>query len=185
MLVTRWWQPAMVPAVVAALLLTGTPAQACNPDDPPHGTAHHQASAAAHHHHQHATGASSNVELLGTVATATGAISINFLTYGDGRDVMLVTGTFGLRSYDLADPANPRLLGEFALPGMWETENTEVDPVRKLVFLARDPRAFGGDVATGESGVYIVDASTPEQLRQLSYVQVPAGHTTSCINQCR
>ncbi|HEU4425344.1 MAG TPA: hypothetical protein VFR67_22660 [Pilimelia sp.] len=196
MLVTRWWQPALVPVVVAAVVLTGAPAEACDPDHPRVGeaatAAHHHATAGAagpaeHRHHAAAgpPGASKNVELLGTVPTATGAISINFLSYRDGRDVMLVTGTFGLRSYDLANPASPRMLGEFPLPGMWQTENTEVDPVRKLVFLARDPRAFGGDVVTGESGVYIVDASRPDQLRQLSYVQVPAGHTTSCINRCQ
>jgi len=191
MLVTRWWQPALAPVVVAALVLTGTPAEACNPDDPTFGgagAAHHHgagaAGSAAHHHATAAAGESKNVQLLGTVPEATGAISITFLSYRRHRDVMLVTGTFGVRSYDLANPAAPRLLGEYALPGMWQTENTEVDPERKLIFLARDPRAFGGNVETGESGIYTVDASRPDQLRLISYVQVPAGHTTSCINRC-
>jgi hypothetical protein len=98
--------------------------------------------------------------------------------------VMMVSGEFGLKAYDLANPAKPRLVGELNLPGMWETENTEVDQRRKLVFLSRDPRAFGGNTHTGESGIYVVDASKPEHLSVLSYVQVPAGHTTSCVNDC-
>jgi hypothetical protein len=53
------------------------------------------------------------------------------------------------------------------------------------VFMARDPRAFGGNVLTGESGIYTVDASRPDRLEVISYVQVPAGHTSSCINRCR
>jgi hypothetical protein len=185
MFLTRWWRSALVPAsVVAVTVLAGSPAEACDP-----AGAHAHAAAMAEHHHHHgaagAPGASRNVRLVGTVPEARGAISINFLSYRGGREVMLVTGTFGLRSYDLANPARPRLIGEFPLPGMWQTENTEVDPVRKLVFLARDPRAFGGNTDTGESGVYVVDASRPDRLRQLSYVQVPAGHTTSCVNQCQ
>jgi len=39
------------------------------------------------------------------------ATAINFLNYG-GQDVMMVTGRFGLKSYSLADPANPKLLDE-------------------------------------------------------------------------
>jgi hypothetical protein len=190
MLAMRWWQPALVPVAVAAVVLVGTPAQACDPEQAGGGAtaAHHHSSAGSAQHQHHtvaaATEMSDNVQLLGTVPDA-GAISIAFLSYRGRRDVMLVTGTFGVRTYDLANPAAPRLLGEFPLPGMWQTENTEVDRERKLIFLARDPRAFGGNVETGESGIYTVDVSRPDQPRLLSYVQVPAGHTTSCINGCR
>ncbi|MEV6275285.1 hypothetical protein [Nocardia sp. NPDC051832] len=130
-------------------------------------------------------GAQRNVEAVGHVPDAKGAISLQFLQYGE-RDVMVVSGEFGLRIYDLtANPLAPRLIGQLDLPGMWETEDTEVDPERKLVFLARDPRAFGGESGTGNSGVYVVDLSVPEQPVTLSYVDVPAGHTTTCVNDCQ
>ena len=56
------------------------------------------------------------------------ATAINFLEYG-GQDVMMVTGRFGLKSYWLADPANPRLLDEITsknleLPGDPPTDFT-------------------------------------------------------------
>jgi len=128
---------------------------------------------------------------LGNVPDAQGAISLSFLQYhrpgsARDRDVMFVSGEFGLRAYDLTeDPARPRLVGELSMPGLWETEDTEVDPRRKLVFLSRDPRAFGGTTQTGESGIYVVDASRPESLTPLSFVPVPSGHTTSCVDDCR
>ncbi|GAB3494763.1 LVIVD repeat-containing protein [Amycolatopsis cihanbeyliensis] len=136
-----------------------------------------------------ATSESKNVRHLGNVPDAQGAISMQFLQYGRGhrkRDVMLVSGEFGLKSYDLTgDPTRPKALGELSMPGMWETEDTVVDAKRKLVFLARDPRAFDGNTDNGESGIYVVDASDPANLTTLSYVRVPAGHTTTCVNDCR
>jgi hypothetical protein len=126
-----------------------------------------------------------NVRQLGNLPDAAGAIAINFLQYG-ARDVMIVAGQFGLKSYDLTrDPARPRFLSEVSMPGMWQMEDVDVDPARKLVFMARDPRAFGGNTHTGESGIYTVDASRPDNLQVISYVQVPAGHTSSCINRCQ
>jgi hypothetical protein len=78
----------------------------------------------------------------------------------------------------------------------WQNEDMDVDRKRKLVLLSRDPRAYGGtttgspgDVmpngATNIAGVYIVDARDPEALRLLSFQQLPTGHTTTCINDCR
>ena len=82
-----------------------------------------------------------NVQLMANLPEAANATAINFLTYGKkhrghgrwdwiwdwqdrdrGQDVMLVTGRFGLKSYDLADPAHPKLLDEITaeelrLPG--------------------------------------------------------------------
>jgi hypothetical protein len=124
---------------------------------------------------------------VGGVSTK-GIISLVFLDYGSGQDkrsIVYATGKFGLKAYDItADPARPELVGEFNLPGMRETEDTDVDRRRKLIFLARDPTAFGGDEETGESGVYVIDVADPEHLQQLAYAKVPAGHTTSCINDC-
>ncbi len=99
---------------------------------------------------------------------------------------MYATGEFGLKAYDItADPKVPKLVGQLNMPGMWETEDTDFDPKRKIIYLSRDPRAFGGNTRTGESGIYVVDASKPESLRQITYVKVPAGHTTTCVNDCR
>ncbi|GIJ54435.1 hypothetical protein Vau01_019510 [Virgisporangium aurantiacum] len=117
-----------------------------------------------------------------------GVISLVFLDYGgehNKRSIVFATGKFGLKAYDItADPTRPTLVGELNMPGLRETEDTNVDPRRKLIFLARDPTAFGGDEETGESGVYIIDVADPEHVRQLAYAKVPAGHTTSCINDC-
>jgi hypothetical protein len=184
----RTWflQSSVVVAAATAVLLSATPAIAC--DEGQHGRSTATEKLQAHTPAASAqdTGAVKNVEVLGNIPEAKGAISINFLRYGWKRDVMLVTGEFGLKAYDISrDPARPVLVGQFDLPGMWQTEDTEVDPVRKLVFLARDPRAFGGNTQTGEAGIYTIDASDPARLRQLSYVVVPAGHTTSCVDGCR
>ncbi|RKS69135.1 hypothetical protein BZB76_6274 [Actinomadura pelletieri DSM 43383] len=130
------------------------------------------------------------VRRVGGVSDAKGAISLMFIDYGKGhrnkRTIMYATGQFGLKAYDItADPRVPKLVGQLNMPGMWETEDTDFDPERKIIYLSRDPRAFNGNTQTGESGIYVVDASNPENLRHLTYVKVPAGHTTTCVNDCR
>jgi hypothetical protein len=131
-----------------------------------------------------APGAVKGVRLASTIPDAKGAISLGFLTYGR-RQVMYVSGEFGLKTYDVTDPSAPKALGTLNMPGMWETEDTEADPQRKLVFMARDPRAFGGNTHTGESGVFVVSLADPAKPVQLAYQKVPAGHTTSCVDGCR
>ena len=54
---------------------------------------------------------SKNVDHVKTLPEGKWATAINFLNYG-GQDVMMVTGRFGLKSYSLADPANPQLLDQ-------------------------------------------------------------------------
>jgi hypothetical protein len=172
-----------------------------------------------------------NVQLMANLPEAANATAINFLTYGKkhrghgrwdwiwdwhdrdrGQDVMLVTGRFGLKSYDLADPAHPKLLDEITaeelrLPGdppysaanptstFWQNEDMDVDAKRKLALLSRDPRAYRGSTtrepgeadpngATNIAGVYVVDAKNPADLKLLSFTQLPTGHTTSCVNDC-
>ncbi|GAB3884627.1 hypothetical protein GCM10029964_045940 [Kibdelosporangium lantanae] len=171
----RKWLSVVALSTVA-LTFASTSVLAC--EDAPH--AHPAPTAAA----KAAGDAVKNVKLVANLPDAQGAISVSFLQYGR-RDVMMVSGEFGLKAYDLADPEKPRLVGQLSMPGLWETENTEVDQRRKLVFLSRDPRAFGGNTHTGESGIYVVDAANPEKLATLSYVQVPAGHTTTCVNNCQ
>jgi hypothetical protein len=144
-------------------------------------------------------GVQENVELVGNVPEAAQATAINFLTYGQGRfqrTVMIAVGRFGVKAYDLADPAQPRFLSEVTseelkLPGdtdgtFWQSEDTDVDHRRKLVFLARDPRAYNGSATRDgdPAGVYTIDASNPEALTLRSYVEVGAGHTATCVNRC-
>jgi hypothetical protein len=178
-------------------------------------------------------GAIKNMELVGNLPEAANATAINFLTYGKkdkgkgrwdwvwdfpGRgkgldkkksmEVMLVTGRFGLKSYDLSDPAKPKLLDEVTneelrLPGdpvganstFWQNEDMDVDPNRKLALLSRDPRAYrgttGGDAGVPNTngglniaGVYVVDAKDPANMKVVSFKELPTGHTTTCINDC-
>jgi hypothetical protein len=168
--------------------------------------------------------AAKNVQLIKTISEAKDATAINFLQYGN-RDVMLVTGRFGLKAYSLsprdgATRERPRLLDELSAerlkldgdpdvdftppPGSttprstyWQNEDMDVDQDRKLVLLSRDPRAYAGTTAgepnptpapgapTNIAGVYIVDAKDPEALRLLAFEQLPTGHTTTCVNDCR
>ncbi|WP_211262180.1 LVIVD repeat-containing protein [Nitriliruptor alkaliphilus] len=140
-----------------------------------------------------------NVRLVGNIPTDTDATAINFLEYGQGhhqRDVMVTVGRFGVRAYDLADPTSPAFLSEVTsdelrLPGdvtgtFWQNEDMAVDERRKLVFLARDPRAYGGTTTDPDdpAGVYIVDASDPDEMFLRTFVEVGAGHTATCINSC-
>ena len=140
-------------------------------------------------------GAVHGVDLVGSLPEATRAISINFIDYG-GRDVMFVSTQDGLFSYDLtADPAAPRRLDhltkeELMLPGdqldpvgqgFWENEDMDVDPARRLVFLSRDVLAF----SSGVSGVHLVDAADPADLKLGRFVPLPHGHTTTCVEACQ
>jgi hypothetical protein len=153
--------------------------------------------------------------------TLTQAISINFIDYGNPRpdqpagaatrDVMFVSGRFGLKSFDITDPRKPKLLDwlgdgiddpflEDGNPGngsqaprrgtiddMWENEDMDVDSERKLVFLSRDPRAYGGSTGNpaSRSGIYVVDVRNPEHLNPISFAETPTGHTTTCVNGCK
>jgi hypothetical protein len=184
--VRRWLKGSTVAFSVVALTFVSTvPAAACgdevvgNPSSAAHaGHGPAAAKTAA------ATSAVKNVEQIANLPDAAGATSVRFLKYGH-KDVLFVSGTFGLKSYDVDNPKKPKLIGKVDLPGFWQGEDTEADPERKLIFLARDPRAYGGTTQTGESGIYTVDARRPDKLEIVSYVKVPAGHTTSCINNCR
>ncbi|QFZ22829.1 LVIVD repeat-containing protein [Saccharothrix syringae] len=139
--------------------------------------------------------AARNVELRAALPETEGAVSINFLQYRH-REVMFVSGTFGLKSYDVTDLDHPVLLDhltkrELALPGddpeqrFWENEDVTVDPRRKLVFLARERSAFGRQVG-GErpTGVYFVSAADPARLELMSFAPMGTGHITTCVNDC-
>jgi hypothetical protein len=145
--------------------------------------------------------------------TLTQTIAVNFISYGnpERQDVMFVSGRFGLKSFDITNPLQPKLLDwlgdgiddpfvEEANPGngsqaprkgtfddMWENEDMDVDQHRKLVFLSRDPRAFGGSTGNpaSESGIYVIDVRHPDELTFVSFAKTPTGHTTTCINGCK
>jgi hypothetical protein len=152
-------------------------------------------------------GAIKNVEFVNNLPEGKQATAINFLTYGHGskaRDVMLITGRFGLKTYDMSNPESPRLLGELGNDALvlqydldlgrgpanggtfWQNEDMDVDQNRKLAFLSRDPRAFRGSTSSDSdiAGVYIIDVKDPAKPSLITFKQLPTGHTTSCVNDC-
>ncbi|MET0686857.1 MAG: hypothetical protein ABW060_16180 [Solirubrobacteraceae bacterium] len=128
-------------------------------------------------------------------------------------DVMLVTGRFGLKTYSLKDRAHPEPLGavtmeQLRLPGdppasvsnpqstFWQNEDMDVDSKRKLAMLSRDPRAYRGSTsrdpyspdpngAINVAGVYVIDVNDPRSPSIRAFEQLPTGHTTTCVNDCR
>ncbi len=139
-----------------------------------------------------------NVDYFGTLPDTSGAVSINFLDYS-GRDVMVVSGTFGLKTYDLTNPVAPVFLDHFTdaelrLPGdtsttgrtFWQNEDIDVDHRRKLAFMARDPRAYNGTTGNPNSvsGVYILSLVNPSNIQLVHFEQIPTGHTSTCVNDC-
>ncbi|TWP45461.1 hypothetical protein FKR81_39240 [Lentzea tibetensis] len=135
--------------------------------------------------------AAKNVRLRTVLPGTERAISIAFMQYGR-KDVAFVSGQFGLKSFDVTDVDHPKLLdhltnNELALPGddpakgFWENEDLNVDPRRRLVFMAREMSTFGQDKPTG---VYLLSALDPADLRMMSFQQLHTGHITSCVNNC-
>jgi hypothetical protein len=125
---------------------------------------------------------SPNVRQIAQLPELATAISINFI-----GDTMFVSTVHGLYSYDVSNPAAPKRLG--AVPHyIWENEDMDVDPVRKRVFISRDPRGFTSPATPGSAfpfgALEIYDASDPANLRLLNFVALDAGHTTSCVNRC-
>lgn len=124
---------------------------------------------------------SKNVEYVTTLPEMATAISINFI----GKTMFVSTQT-GLFSYDVSNPRAPRLVG--ALPQeIWENEDVDVDPVRKLVFISRDPRPAPGLPANyiPKGNIAIVDVSNPAAMTVKNVVVLDGGHTTTCVEKCR
>ncbi|MDA0182603.1 hypothetical protein OJ997_19995 [Solirubrobacter phytolaccae] len=133
-----------------------------------------------------------------------------FMHYeGLGYDFMLGDGTGGLSIWSLKDPEKPLFVGgvnsnDLRQPadahgpedplltdpasntrGFYEGENPTVDSRRKLAYLARDPRSWGAGHPNGRTGLYIIDVKDPWKPKVVTYHWVPAGHTATCINDCR
>jgi hypothetical protein len=130
----------------------------------------------------------------------------------NGKDILVVTGRFGFKTYDVSDAANPKLLDEFMPEGIatrlvngsqgyWQDEDMELDTKRNLIIGALDPRHNDQDsAATGcpdgdndavrdpdcKSGFFVISYANPANLAQVGdFVSLPAGHTASCIQDCK
>src|SRR4051794_2136480 len=107
-----------------------------------------------------------------------------------------------ITSQDLELPGDPATDFTVNAPGgspvstFWQNEDMDVDQARKLVLISRDPRSYRGSTsrepgeadpnnATNIAGVYVVDAKNPADLQMLAFEQLPTGHTTTCINDCK
>ena len=136
-------------ATAASLTVLATPAAASAQNAPPGGVK------------------SDNLDYVSRIAGA------RYITEGKfdrvrGSDILVVTGRFGFKTYDVSDPANPRLLDEFMPPGIdttrlpgsggpgtgppgyWQDEDMELDTKRNLIIGALDPRHNEADpVASG------------------------------------
>jgi hypothetical protein len=123
------------------------------------------------------------------------------------RRVLVTTGRYGFRTYDVRDPANPVPLDTFQPAdilgenGYWQDEDMALDTRRKLIIGALDPRHDDVDQAACpgigtisaknrnpncRSGFYVISYKDPRNLRQVGdFVDLPAGHTATCIDGCR
>ena len=144
---------------------------------------------------------SPNLEYVTRVADAAGITEGKFDRVR-GQDVLVITGRFGFKTYDVRDPRNPEPLDSYLPPeledfGYWQNEDMELDTKRKLIIGALDPRHTeidqsscpeGGGVqfAGCKSGFYVISYADPANLRQVGdFVELPSGHTSSCIQDCR
>ncbi len=125
---------------------------------------------------------SPNVKHVAQIPELATAISANFI-----GDTMFVSTASGIYAYGVSDPASPVLLSTLPMY-IWENEDVDVDPVRKRLFISRDPRGFTSPAAPGATfpygAVHVIDVSNPHAMTQVGFFTVPAGHTTTCVNRC-
>lgn len=157
--------PRLRAALAATLLLLPlTPASAAAPlPEPPGGDI------------------SEGITFLANLPELRTAIALNFI-----GDTMFASTVTGIYSYDVSDPAAPRLLG--ALPMyIWENEDVDVDPKRELLFLSRDPRGFTSPATSAfpYGAIQVIDVRDPSVMQQMSMITLPGGHTTTCVDACR
>jgi hypothetical protein len=125
---------------------------------------------------------SPNVEFLSNLPVLPTAISAAFI-----GNIAYVSTVLGLYSVDISDPRNPVVVGA-APQYVWENEHMTADPVRKRVFISRDPRGYTSPATSGgafpEGAIEVYDVSNPSLMVLLGYVRLPAGHTSTCIGTC-
>ena len=122
------------------------------------------------------TFASSNVDILGQLPNP-GVIGARFR-----GDVMYVTASSGLTTYDISQPGAPVELGRLPLPHF---ENEDVDLGGNILLISND-------AAESRGILYIIDISDPAAPELLSFldmggnpVEGGAGHTASCVLRCK
>jgi hypothetical protein len=148
---------------------------------------------------------SDSLEYLARVQSSSGIVEGKLDTVA-GRSVLVTTGTYGFKTYDLSNPQQPQLLDTFQPPevlganGYWQDEDMELDVRRKLIIGALDPRHDDVDQASCpgigtlgvktrnpgcRSGFYVISYADPTNLQQVGdFVELPVGHTTSCLEGC-
>jgi hypothetical protein len=144
---------------------------------------------------------SDSLEYIGRVPDSAQIVEGKFDRVG-GRDVLVTTGRYGFKTYDVSDPTSPQLLDTFqpaqvaTADGYWQDEDMELDVRRKLIIGALDPRHVDVDqtscpgVGTTRnpgcpSGFFVISYADPTNLTQIGdFVELPVGHTTSCIEGC-
>jgi hypothetical protein len=144
---------------------------------------------------------SDSLEYVARVPDSAQIVEGKFDTIGK-RELLVTTGRFGFKTYDVSDPTSPRLLDTF-LPadlganGYWQNEDMDVDVRRNLIIGSLDPRHTDLDPTSGcppggstrnpacRSGFYVISYADPENLQQVGdFVELPAGHTSTCIEKC-
>ena len=149
---------------------------------------------------------SDSLEYVGKIPDTTAVIAGQFDKV-DGKDILLIDGNWGLKIFDVTDPANPLPLGTWQAPGytrFWEGEDMDIDLERNLVFMSVDPRhgqsvwengpngqcratpGNGNTTAPGcTSGIFVVSYANPSQPVTIGdFIELPSGHTTTCIDHC-
>jgi hypothetical protein len=118
------------------------------------------------------------------------------------KNLLILTGRFGFKTIDVSNPSKPKALDSFipadlAEGGWWQNEDMEIDTRRKLIIGALDPRHTDNPITTCpangstsnpgcKSGFYVISYADPKHLKQVGdFVELPSGHTSSCIQKCR
>ena len=157
---------------------------------------------------------SDNLEYVTRVAGAAGITEGKFDVVR-GKKVLVVTGRFGFKTYDVSNPENPELLDEFLPAGIDPRGDADVAAGRLLAERGhgarheaqadhrrarsaaqrRRPVADGGcphndGLAVRDpdckSGFYVISYADPRNMRQIGdFVSLPSGHTSSCIQDCK
>ena len=88
---------------------------------------------------------SDSLEYVARVPVSAGIVEGKFDTVGK-REILVTTGRFGFKTYDVSDPESPQLLDTFqpadilGANGYWQDEDMDLDVRRNLIIGALDPR---------------------------------------------
>jgi hypothetical protein len=124
-----------------------------------------------------------------------------------GKPILILTGRFGFKTLDVSNPRDVKVLDTFqpaqilGPSGYWQDEDMDIDTRRKLIIGALDPRHDNVDQASCpgigaaaaktrnarcKSGFYVISYADPTDLKQVGeFVELPAGHTVSCVEKCK